>query len=228
MAGRRSLSKLEERQLLRTVRCLPPRDRALITTQWWTGFRIHEVLSLTVGQAVRDGQMLVKIGIAPRNLKGGFGRTRWVPILPELERALRHHLQVLRLRFELSPAMPLFPSRQVAPDGSLRHLARSQANDIIKGAFAKAGIVNDGRLGTHSLRKTFARNVYEHSGRDIMILKRALGHTHLAATQRYLEADEDSVMAAIGRCDFTRRPRRKWSALSPSAGAIPRVPPIAA
>jgi len=226
MAGRRSLSKFEERQLLRTVRGLPPRDRALIATQWWTGFRIHEVLSLTIGQVVRDGLMLPGIGVAPCNLKGGYGRTRWIPILPELERALQRHLRVLALRFELYPNMPLFPSRQVTADGSLRPLARSQANEIIKGAFAMAGIIDDGRLGTHSLRKTFAKHVYEHSGRDIMILKRALGHSDVAATQRYLEADEDSVMAAIRGCDWTRRPRLKM--LVAESATKPTPAPVAA
>jgi integrase len=96
MAGRRPLFRIEERQLLRVVRKLKPRDRALITAQWLTGFRIQEVLSLTVGHVLRDGQILPKLGIAPRHLKGGGGRTRWVPVLPELVRALRRHLWWMR------------------------------------------------------------------------------------------------------------------------------------
>lgn len=88
-------------------------------------------------------------------------------------------------------------------------MAQSQASDIIKATFAKAGIANDGRLGTHTLRKTWARNVYENAGHDTMVLKAALGHSDVAATQRYLEAGEDEVLAAISKCDFTRRPRRQ-------------------
>ena len=178
---------------------------------------VHEVLSLTVGQVFRDGQLLPRIGVAPRHLKGGYGRTRWVPVLPELERALRRHLQALGLKFELRADLPLFPSRQAAPDGSIRPLARSQANDLIKAVFARAGIQDDGRLGTHTLRKTFAKNVYESASHDIMVLKRALGHADVSATQRYLEADEDTVMAAITRCDFTRRPRRQAPLPAPVA-----------
>ncbi len=45
-----------------------------------------------------------------------------------------------------------------------------------------------------------------------MLLKRALGHADVAATQRYLEIEEDDVMAAIARCDFTRRPRCRRNA----------------
>ena len=92
MAGRRPLNKIEERQFLKVTRKLPKRDRALCTAQWLTGFRISEVLSLTIGSVLRNGELVQKIGIAPRNMKGGYGRTRWVPVLPELQRALESYL----------------------------------------------------------------------------------------------------------------------------------------
>ena len=207
MAGRRSLSPLEERLLLSVVRELPPRDRCLITTQWFTGFRISEILSLTVGSVLRNGEIVSKIGIAPRNMKGGYGRTRWIPVLPELHRALFSYLGWLRQRFELTPDMPLFISREGDESGNLRPLTRESARRIMHAAFAAAGIENDGRLGTHTLRKTWARKVYENSGNDIMILKSALNHSDVSVTQKYLEADEDDVMAAIAKCDFTRKPK---------------------
>jgi len=75
MAGRRSLTPLDERMLLSVVRELPPRDRCLITAQWFTGFRISEILSLKVGSVLRDGEIVSKIGVAPRNMKGGYGRS---------------------------------------------------------------------------------------------------------------------------------------------------------
>jgi integrase len=207
MAGRRPLTRIEERRLLGVVRGLPARDRALVTAQWLTGFRIHEVLSLTVGSAFRGEAIVGKIGITPQHLKGGYGRTRWVPVLPELERALRSLLWFMRLQSELTPATPLFLSRQTAEDGQMRPITRRQALSIIKAAFAKAGIEDDGRLGSHSLRKTFARSVYEHSGNNLLILKAALCHADISTTQRYLEVDEGAVEAAIRRTDFTRRRR---------------------
>ena len=209
----------EERRLLRTVRRLSPRNRALVTAQWMTGFRIHEILSLTVGQVTRDGRILPRIGIAPRCLKGGYGRTRWVPVLPELERALRSQLWALGLRFEPRPDLPLFPSRESPDAGAVHPLGAAQAANVINNAFAAAGIRDDGRLGTHTLRKTWAKAVFEHGGRDIMLLKAALGHSQVSATQRYLEPDEDRVMAAIAGCDFTRGPR---------ARPLPAVPAEAA
>lgn len=205
MAGRRSLSPLEERLLLSVVRELCPRDRCLITAQWFTGFRISEILSLTVGSVLRSGEIVSKMGIAPRNMKGGYGRTRRIPVLPELHRALFSYLGWLRQRFELTADMPLFISREGDQSGNLRPLTRESARRIMHGAYAAAAIQNDGRLGTHTLRKTWARNVYKNSGNDIMILKSALNHSDVSVTQKYLEADEDDVMAAIAKCDFTRK-----------------------
>ena len=101
--------------------------------------------------------------------------------------------------------MPLFISREADPEGNLRPLTRESARRIMHAAFAAAGVENDGRLGTHTLRKTWARKVYLNSGKDIMILKAALNHSDVSVTQKYLEADEDEVMAAIQGCDFTRR-----------------------
>jgi integrase len=211
MAGRRPLSRIEERQLLHIARKLTPRDRALVTSQWFTGFRIHEILALTVGHVSRDGRILPRIGVAPRHLKGGYGKTRWIPVLPELSRALRHHLWWLGLKFQLTPDLPLFPSRVSDGEGGVRPISRFQAHRVVKSAFAKAGILDDGRLGTHSLRKTFAGNVYLSAGHDLMVLKLALGHTSVATTEQYLEVQEDRVMAAIAHCDFTR-PSRKSAA----------------
>lgn len=209
MAERRPLTELEQRSFLKVVRRLSPRNRALATAQWLTGFRISEILSLTIGSVYREGKMLPKIGVRPRNLKGHYGTTRWVPVLPELSRALESHLACLRRRYELIPDLPLFLSRQDNADGTARPLCRESARKIIRAAFTTAGIEDDGRLGTHSLRKTFARRVYENSGHDLLVLKKALGHSDVQVTQKYLEVSEDEVMAAMSRVDFTRGPQKR-------------------
>src|ERR1017187_5195089 len=101
--------------------------------------------------------------------------------------------------------MPLFISREVDDEGNLRPLTHESARRIMHAAFAAAGVENDGRLGAHTLRKTWARRVYLNSGNDIVILKAALNQSDVSGTQKYLEADEDEVTAAIQGGDFTRR-----------------------
>jgi len=218
MAGRRSLTQDEERRLLRAVRAMEPRDRALVTAQWMTGFRISEVLSWTVGTVMRNGVFVSKIGLPPRSMKGGYGKTRWVPLLPELHRSLESYIGWLERRLIISPDLPLFLSRECDAEGNARALSRDMARHIIKDAFARAMIEDDGRLGTHTLRKTWARKVYEASGHDILVVSAGLNHSSIAITQKYLEPDEEEVMAAMMSCDFTRGPRKRSMPVQPNVG----------
>ncbi len=217
MAGCRPLTSSEQRNLRRALRRFSPRDRALVTTQLLTGFRISEVLSLTVGSVLKNGQLVSKIGIQPHHMKGGYGCTRWVPMLPSLAKALEQQLGWLRKRYELTPDLPLFLSRQDNPDGTARSVNRESARQIIHRAFRLAGIEDDGRLGTHALRKSFAKKVYEASGKDLMVLKKALNHSSVSVTQRYLEVVEEDVMKAIAKCDRGRRKAPVGDSAKPAA-----------
>ena len=203
MAGRRPLTPPEERKLLKVALQLSPRDCALIITSLMTGYRISEVLSLTVSSVQRNGKLLPQIGVQPRRLKGHHGKTRYVAIGSELARALQGLLAWLEQHHDLNPNTPLFISgrRQPAP----RAISRGRALQIAHAAFAHAGITNDGRLGTHSFRKTFARRLYNNSGYNLRLTQQALGHARCSMTQRYLEVDTKAVFHAILRGDFTRR-----------------------
>lgn len=48
-----------------------------------------------------------------------------------------------------------------------------------------------------------------------MILKAALNHSDSSVTQKYLDADEDEVMAATQKCDFTQKARVPRITLAP-------------
>lgn len=239
MAGCRPLTRPEERRLLSVVRRLPPRDRCLITTHWFSANRISSTVALTVGHVWRNGAIVRDIAIEPRHLKGRRGRTRRLPVSPELHRALTHHMWWMKLKYTLSPDLPLFPSRQVSAGGSIRPITRVQAYMIIKKAFAAAGIEDDGRLGTHCLRKTIAAKSFARN-KDIMILRDLLGHVNVSTSQVYLEPNADEVRSALLACDFTRRPRAQVAVPAPAvpvgsnlllfalpaAAAAPATPPL--
>jgi len=197
------LSREEEVRLLRVARSLPTRERLLITAQWQTGLRISSTLSLTVASVLRNSAVPEMLGVTPQYLKGRRGTTRWIPIMAELRQAIEAHLAHLRQLHELRGDLPLFLSRKANPDGTVRPLSRESARRVLAEAFAAAGIEDDGRLGSHSLRKSWARTVYRNSGNDLMVLKSALGHRDVATTQKYLEPEEDRVLAAIRGVDFT-------------------------
>jgi hypothetical protein len=73
-------------------------------------------------------------------MKSGYGCTRWIPVLPELHRALESYLAWLRRRLELTPDMPLFISRESDGEGQLRPLDRESARRIMHAAYAAAAI----------------------------------------------------------------------------------------
>ena len=191
-----------------------------MTAQWFTGFRISEILSLKVGDVFRGGAVRPKIGLAPRRLKGGYGNTRWVPVLPELERALSSHLYRMRLTFEVTADLPLFVSVRTK-EGGVLPMTRSGAQRLLERVLRMAGIEDDGRLGTHSLRKTFARSVYRSAGNDLMVLRAALGHSSVSVSEHYLEVDADDVDRAMRSVDFTRRSKPR----PPAPPPVPVPPP---
>ena len=209
MAGRRPLTKKEEHRLIKVARKSDPRTRAFITTQLYTGFRAFEVASLTIGQVYRGGRIVPKIGITPKFRKGHYGHTHWVPVGGELNRALTHYL-ARRVKEEgiLAPSAPLFVSRKHDERGRPRPITRHRAHQLVRHAFTRAGIEDDGCLGTHTLRKTFCMKVFHLSGHNLIVTRNALGHRSVATTEKYLECTREEVDAVILRGDWSRRPRQ--------------------
>ena len=74
----------------------------------------------------------------------------------------------------LDPRRPLFMSRQGG-----EALSRSHAHRILERAFQKAGL--NGKLATHSLRKTFAQRCYDACG-DIHQVSELLLHQKMSRT----------------------------------------------
>lgn len=167
------------------------RDAALLALGCGTGFRIQELLAVTVGHVWHGATVAPEITLARRDLKGGQGayrrtvRSRRVPLGEGVRKALAAHLAVIGTD---NPARPLFATARSAEGG----MDRSQAFRTLINACVACGI-DAARISTHSMRKTFARRVYEASGHDLIRTQRALGHTSPVTTARYLETDSDAL-----------------------------------
>ncbi|OON99126.1 MAG: hypothetical protein ATN35_02125 [Epulopiscium sp. Nele67-Bin004] len=79
----------------------------------------------------------------------------------------------------------LFPSRQ----NSSISIRRVQA--IIKAAARLLGVERN--INTHSMRKTFAYNLYRLSNNNLALVMQALNHSNQAVTLRYLGIDKDMI-----------------------------------
>lgn len=180
----------------------------LITAQLFTGFRISEVLSLSIAQVVREGQILEKIGVRPAYLKGHYGKTRWIPVCPELRRALETYLAARGKNASLCGNEPLFLSRESDASGQPKALSRSGAEKFIRQVLRRIARSNAQQFSSHSLRKSWARRLYEKSGHDLMLVRDGLGHSSVSVTQAYLTVDRDRLESLIVAGDWTQRPRK--------------------
>lgn len=142
-----------------------------------TGLRASELLSLTVGHVLRNGQIQREIEVARRNTKGKHeGRLVYVTMrcLPVLDAYLKSLGNV-------HPSTPLFPSQK--GDGT-KPLTYDAMHGILRTVVVKIGI--DGKVSTHSQRKTFAQAVYQALDYDIISTQTALGHASFVNTVKYL------------------------------------------
>lgn len=140
------------------------------------------------------------VSLERRHLKGGHGvrcrsvRTRTVPLGAAVRERLGDYLAYRRGRCagNLDPRAALFVSGRGG-----RGLTRWRINALVQMAAAQAGLPGGGRYGSHSLRKSFCRQVYAASGRDINLTRAAMGHCDIGTTQRYLSISDDDVRAVI-------------------------------
>jgi integrase len=185
---------------------------ALILLGCCTGFRISELTSLNVEDVLADdGRIRPMITVARRNMKGradkdgkkGNKKSRTVKLSALAVSALDLWIPALQSRASYSKRQPLFLNCYN------RRLTRFNAYHRIKTAGAACGVQS--RLATHSMRKTFAKCVYDFklasqaAGQPVDVLfetSKALGHADTKSTAAYLSfsaSETDDSFDAVGR-----------------------------
>ena len=167
------------------------RNRGLFMIGVSTGGRISELLSLTIGDVYQNGTAVSDL-LFDRSIVKGGETSRAVPVNVDGREAIDRLIAWHRETYQNTKAdRPLFCSRQKSGRVPMH---RQTAHDILKDAFTAAGL--NGKLATHSLRKSFAQRVYEQSG-DIFLVQELLGHKSVSTTQRYLGVDWASAREAV-------------------------------
>lgn len=124
--------------------------------------------------------------VTTKGKRAGFD----LPLHPQAAAALQQYLDACP---ERTSGDYLFPGR--CPG---RRLSKTAGWRAIKRAFAKAGIIGAPmEIGSHTLRKTFARLLYAALGHDLVRTSYALRHRSVATTVAYLSFHEEEVDAAI-------------------------------
>lgn len=198
MATRTFLTSDQEGLVFHAIRGWKLRNRCLIEFGLRTGFRASEISSLAIGQVWDGIRVRDEITVSRRHLKGGRGarrgnvRSRTVPLGISIKALLQEYLLERQRNGTDVLSAPLFLSTQHEAG-----IGRWMINSLVKRACALAGLPQHGRWGSHTMRKGFARRVYQASGHDINLTRAALGHRDIATTQRYLEVSEAEVRSAI-------------------------------
>ena len=186
MKGVRPLDNTEIQKVANAFRGLfKVRNKGLFMLGVSVGGRISELLALKIGDVWQNGKPVTSLHFDKAIVKGGEV-SRAVPVNADgrdaIEMLIEWHREVYQ---STQKDQPLFPSRKKS-GGQLQPMKRKGAHIMLKDAFEGAGL--NGKLATHSLRKSFAQRVYTQTG-DIYMVQELLGHQNSQTTQRYLGVD---------------------------------------
>ena len=190
MRGCRPLTDLELSLLLETL-VLPRwrRERLLVLLGVRTGLRLSSMLQLRVGDVAIAGEVQDRIRVRRVTIKGkrsGYD----LPLHPQAADALQAYLDATPDR---SSGEYLLRGRYPGV-----RLSKTAGWRTLKQAFAAAGIKGaPTEIGSHTLRKTFARLLYAALGHDLVRTSYALRHRSVATTVAYLSFREEEVDRAI-------------------------------
>ena len=191
MKGTRPLDNVEIRKVSTVFEgTFAIRNRSLFMLGVSVGGRISELIGLNVHDVWQNNKPVSDL-LFDRNIVKGGEVSRAVPVNTDGRHAIQD-LIAWHLEFygNVEPTRPLFPSRK---GQGLKAMSRIAAHDALKDAFETAGL--NGKLGTHSLRKSYAQRLYEQTN-DIYAVQEMLGHKSVGTTQRYLGVNYASVRDA--------------------------------
>ena len=168
------------------------RNRGLFMLGVSTGGRISELLGLRVGDVYQNRKPVSDLLYSKSIVKGGEV-SRSVPVNADGRKAIDALVNWHREHYgnPIASKRPLFPSRHKSGTVPLH---RQTAHAILKNAFMEAGL--NGKLATHSLRKSFAQRLYDKTG-DIYLVQELLGHRNISTTQKYLGVNYADAKAAV-------------------------------
>jgi integrase len=191
MAGCRRLTDEEIPRALEALgrRRFAARDQALFVLGTSTGYRVSELLAVRLKNVYQAGKGMRDHLKVPREfMKKGVER-KPVKLSDAAKAAVLAWIRELEAAAgaPLDPEMPLFVSRQ----GGKKAIGRTMAWTILTGAYKACGFT--GKLGTHTMRKTFAQKAHEAFGGDLYKTQQATGHRSLDSLAKYLSENQEVV-----------------------------------
>ncbi|MBB2972539.1 tyrosine recombinase XerC [Mesorhizobium sp. RMAD-H1] len=167
---------VEAREQLAEEPWIAARNAAVLTLLYGCGLRISEALGL-VGGDLRDNTAR---SIA---IRGKGGKTRLVPLLPVVHRAVDAYRRLCP--YDLAPGTPLFRG---AKGGALQPAIIQREMQKLRSALGLPDTATP-----HALRHSFATHLLARGG-DLRTIQELLGHASLSTTQVYTGVDTDRLL----------------------------------
>lgn len=185
MSQAKTLTEQELDQVLAYIatRSYALRNRAMLLTGMWSGMRVGEIASLTVGCVMNaNGKVKGEIRLSAEQTKGRYPRTVFLP------QKLRDELQAyLDLRLPQNLNAPLFVT------AGRKGFSANVLTQHFYWLFKRAGI--DG-ASSHSMRRTFLTTLAA-KGIGVRVLASLAGHRSLQVTMKYIDASDEMKRNAV-------------------------------
>lgn len=189
MKGSRNLTPQEVELVLTKLGTLnnrySSRNQLLFIMGVKTGFRISELLSLKRKDVIQHGKPVTKVTVTRANMKG------------KLEsRSVALHTAVYPYLLQwIKEASIDTDDQSIFLSQSGKQMTPRAAAYVLDEAFDCCRL--QGKLGTHTMRKTFANNVHTLLNNDLVKTQAALGHKWISTTAQYIAFREEDVDAAV-------------------------------
>ena len=185
MAQAKTLTPAELDQVLDYIatRKFSLRNRVMLLTGFWSGMRVGEIASLSVGDVMnKDGTVKAEVRLTAEQTKGRQPRTVFLP------QKLRDELQAyLALRQPAIAEHPLFIT------AGRRRFTANVMTQHFYWLFQKAGISG---ASSHTMRRSFITNLAS-KGVGVRVLASLAGHRSIAVTQKYIDVNDDMKRNAV-------------------------------
>jgi len=185
MAQAKTLTQAELDQVLAYIasRKFALRNRIMLLTGYWSGMRVGEIASLSLGDVVNaDGTVKAEIRLTAQQTKGKHPRTVFLP------QKLRDELAgYIKLRQPLHLVHPLFVT------AGRKRFSASGMTQHFYWLFKNAGVAG---ATSHSMRRSFITNL-ANKGIGVRVLASLAGHRSIAVTQRYIDVNDEMKRNAV-------------------------------
>jgi len=185
MAQAKTLTQAELDQVLAYIasRKFALRNRIMLLTGYWSGMRVGEIASLSLGDVVNaDGTVKAEIRLTAQQTKGKHPRTVFLP------QKLRDEIAgYIKLRQPIRLAHPLFVTagrKKFSASGMTQHFYWLFKNAGVAGATS------------HSMRRSFITNL-ANKGIGVRVLASLAGHRGISIVQKYIDVNDDMKRNAV-------------------------------